>query len=58
MTSSFFANNIEANVINMVKNKTTPTYSNIILDGRSSTFKIFPKIKNNVPRMYGKTLFR
>jgi len=49
MTSSFLANNMDANDMKMVKNKATPTYSNIIIDGRSSTFKIFPKTKSNYP---------
>ena len=57
ITSSFLANSIEANVIKIVRNNATPTYSKINLAGTSSTFKMFPKIKSNIPIMYGKTLF-
>jgi CRISPR/Cas system CSM-associated protein Csm3 (group 7 of RAMP superfamily) len=48
---------MEAKDINIVKNKAKPTYSNMVLDGTSFTFKILLKIKSRVPIIYGKTLF-
>jgi hypothetical protein len=33
----------------IVKKSITPTYSNMILAGTSSTFRMFPKIKRRAP---------
>jgi hypothetical protein len=42
---------MEAKVMKIVKNNATPTYSNIILAGTSSTFRMFPKMNRRVPIM-------